>query len=77
MENILLFGGGLHLNYCIEDLDELNDIINYREAILNFVQFENKKLFFGFSYILSFSEQFIEEFERILLITVNRYLFNC
>jgi hypothetical protein len=50
-----------------EDLDELNDMINYEEAILNFVQFEDEKLFFGFSYLLSFGQQFIEEFERIIL----------
>jgi len=50
-----------------EDLDELNDMISYEEVILNFVQFEEEKLYFGFSYLLSFSQQFIEEFERILL----------
>ncbi len=49
------------------DNEELTDIINQGEIILNFVEFQSEQLYFGFSYILSFDNQVIEELKRIIL----------
>ncbi len=49
------------------DNEELTDVINQGEIVLNFVEFQREQLYFGFSYILSFDNQVIEELKRIIL----------
>lgn len=50
-----------------DHLDELHDIIQEQTAMLNIVSFEDDILYFGYSFILNFQEQIIEEMKRIIL----------
>lgn len=49
------------------DWDELNDMIEQEEVIVHFVEFEEDELYFGYTFILEFSQNFTEELKRIIL----------
>ncbi len=49
------------------DWDELNDMIEQEEVRVHFVEFEGDHLYFGYTFILEFSQNFTEELKRIII----------